>query len=242
MGEAGEIVVGKRSGAHMPENGFAGRRLFRAGFESPRLRRSRRLGKYGANFSGGVQYLCFAKKFDRVGFQNGIALPETGVAGIDGTPRLRIALHGVRGDVGRDLSEPQCVSIRRKVRRADAAFGADVTACSGEENARSLCLGSRVTSDGVPCQSRRLPGVEERGVIRLRVALRFSALRHLANPFVTSRRRQEARRLRSWPWRSGVGGRPGRAPFERCRWHPAAWACPLLQTPTAACRPLTSCV
>src|SRR5580704_5246111 len=101
------------------------------------------------------------------------------MARIDGASRFRIALHGVRSNVGRHLCELDGVSAGREIRGAYAALCADVAACSGEEDSRSMRLGGRVASDCVSRQSRSLPSVQERGLVRLRVPVRFFQL-HVA--------------------------------------------------------------
>src|SRR5580698_10340287 len=98
------------------------------------------------------------------------------MARIDGASRFRIALHRVRGNVGGHLCELDGVSAGREIRGAYAALCADLAACSGEEDARSMRLSGRVASDRVSSQSRSLPSVQERGLVRffqLHVALQI---------------------------------------------------------------------
>src|SRR5579859_1680630 len=168
MGAVRGVVVGKHPCTDVPEDGLFRGCLWRAWPWG-----SRRLGKDGAYFANGIQDFSFAKEFDRVRFQYGIALPETRVAGIDSATSFGIALHVVRGDVGGRLRELHGISIGRKIRGAHTALRADVAGRAGELNPSSAGFGGRVSSDGVPGQNRGLRGAKECRMIRLCISLSF---------------------------------------------------------------------
>src|SRR5208282_845889 len=120
----------------------------------------------GIDVAGANEQLLLLAEFERVGLDDGIALPEAGVAGIDGAAGGAPAGHAVRGDVsgnGREIR--YALRIHATICGADAALTASLAGALVQVEGGRGRIGIRVGEFGVAGHRQGVGRVDGAGTV-----------------------------------------------------------------------------